>query len=66
MSPDEILPADLKNYERALLALAPTASRIDRDRLMVRLGEQSAVGVRVRGTSASLWKCATAASLVVA
>ncbi len=59
MSQNE-LPEELNDTERTLLALAPRASRIDRDRLMIRLGEQSAA----RG--ATPWKWATAASLLLA
>lgn len=39
----EGLPEDLKSFEAELSTLAPLASRIDRDRLMYRLGEQAAV-----------------------
>ncbi len=60
MSQDELLPEELNDYERLLIALAPRASRIDRDRLMIRLGEQSAA----RGSTP--WKWATAASLMLA
>lgn len=59
MSQDE-LPEELNDTERTLLSLAPRASRIDRDRLMIALGEQSAA----RGTNP--WKWATAASLLLA
>lgn len=60
MSQDELLPEELNDYERLLITLAPRASRIDRDRLMIRLGEQSAA----RGSTP--WKWATAASLMLA
>lgn len=60
MSQDELLPEELNDYERLLVQLAPRASRIDRDRLMLRLGEQSAA----RGSTP--WKWATAASLMLA
>ena len=59
MSQNE-LPEELNDTERALLALSPRASRIDRDRLMIALGEQSA------GRGATPWKWATGASLLLA
>lgn len=59
MSQDE-LPEELSDTERLLVTLAPRASRIDRDRLMIALGEQSAA----RGSTP--WKWATAASLMLA
>jgi hypothetical protein len=60
MSQDERTPEELSDCERALLSLAPKASRIDRDRLMIRLGEQAAT------RSSTPWKWATAASLLLA
>jgi hypothetical protein len=60
MSQDERLPAELSDSERAFLSLVPKASRIDRDRLMIRLGEQAAT------RSSNPWKWATAASLLLA
>ncbi|HTM54967.1 MAG TPA: hypothetical protein VL175_13120 [Pirellulales bacterium] len=60
MSQDEHLPEELNDCQRLLASLAPRASRIDRDRLMIRLGEQSAAGGSVP------WKWATAASLMLA
>ncbi|REK18352.1 MAG: hypothetical protein DWQ37_04350 [Planctomycetota bacterium] len=60
MSQDELLPEELNDCQQALSALVPRASRIDRDRLMIRLGEQSAA----RGSLG--WKWATAASLSLA
>ncbi len=59
MSQNE-LPEELNDTERALLSLAPRASRIDRDRLMIALGEQAAT------RSATPWKWATGASLLLA
>jgi hypothetical protein len=60
MSQDERLPEELNDHEGALVSLVPLASRIDRDRLMVRLGEQSA------GRGSVPWKWATGASLMLA
>lgn len=60
MSQDEHLPEELTDTERLLVTLAPRGSRIDRDRLMIALGEQSAA----RG--ATPWKWATGASLLLA
>ncbi len=60
MSQDELLPEDLNDCQRVLTELVPRASRIDRDRLMIRLGERSAA----RGSRG--WKWATAASLTLA
>jgi hypothetical protein len=60
MSQDERTPAELSDSERVLLSLVPKASRIDRDRLMIRLGEQAAT------RSSTPWKWATAASLLLA
>lgn len=55
----EGLPEELKSFEAELSTLAPLASRIDRDRLMYRLGEQAALGAldRNRAGGASLgWR----------
>src|SRR3569832_2231258 len=60
MSQDDRIPEELSDCERALLSLVPKASRIDRDRLMIRLGEQAAT------RSSTPWKWATAASLLLA
>jgi hypothetical protein len=60
MSQDERLPQELNDYERALVSLVPRASRIDRDCLMIRLGQQSA------GRGSAPWKWATGASLTLA
>jgi hypothetical protein len=60
MSQDEHLPEELNDCQRLLVSLAPRASRIDRDRLMIRLGEQSAA----RGSRP--WKWATGALLMLA
>ncbi len=60
MSQDEHLPEELNDCQRMLASLAPRASRIDRDRLMIHLGEQSAA----RGSTP--WKWATGASLMLA
>ena len=43
MFADEGLPEELKSFEAELSTLAPVASRIDRDRLMYRLGAQAAL-----------------------
>lgn len=56
----EFLSEELNDTEQALLSLAPRASRIDRDRLMIALGKQSAA------RSATPWKWATGASLMLA
>jgi hypothetical protein len=56
----ERLSEELNDTERTLLSLAPRASRIDRDRLMIALGEQTAA------RSATPWKWATGASLALA
>ncbi len=60
MSQDELLPEELNDCQRVLVSLVPRASRVDRDRLMIRLGEQSAA----RGSTP--WKWATGASLLLA
>jgi len=60
MSQDEHLPEELNDCQRLLASLAPRASRIDRDRLMICLGEQSAAG------GSGPWKWATGASLMLA
>lgn len=56
MSSAEGLPEELKSFETELSTLAPLASRIDRDRLMYRLGEQVALDAldRSRAGGASL------------
>jgi hypothetical protein len=60
MSQDARLPEELSDCERVLVSLVPKASHIDRDRLMIRLGEQAAT------RSSTPWKWATAASLLLA
>ena len=60
MSQDELLPEELNHCQQVLGALVPRASRVDRDRLMLRLGQQSAR----RGSTP--WKWATGASLLLA
>ena len=60
MSQDEHLPEELNDCQRLLVSLAPRASRIDRDRLMILLGEQSAA------RRSRPWKWATGASLMLA
>ena len=56
MFADEGLPEELKAFEAQLASLRPVVSRINRDRLMYRLGAQAALDAldRSRGGGASL------------
>lgn len=60
MSQDELLPEELNDCRHAFESLLPRTSRIDRDRLMIRLGQESAA------RASRPWKWSTAAALLLA
>ncbi len=57
----ENLPPELTGFEASLSRLTPAASRIDRDRLMFRLGQESRRGGRLK----MLWPAATVALAIL-
>jgi hypothetical protein len=63
--PHEPLNPELSAIEAALASLAPTAPRLNRDRVMYLAGQAAAVQAARRGVRAWLWPCATAAALVL-